>query len=101
MTSILQRGVHLFLQWAMMQGVAMLLQNRYQRQRLYTRIALGKVPYYVQFYSSVQTCIRFCKIALKCALWLKFRLRECMLYGEKQLALADNYGSYVCYSYYR
>jgi hypothetical protein len=27
----------------MMQGVAMLLQNRYQRQRLYTRIALGKV----------------------------------------------------------
>nr|XP_019709601.1 transmembrane protein 120 homolog isoform X4 [Elaeis guineensis] len=26
----------------MMQGVAMLLQNRYQRQRLYTRIALGK-----------------------------------------------------------
>ncbi|XP_010542215.1 PREDICTED: transmembrane protein 120 homolog [Tarenaya hassleriana] len=37
-----QRGVHLFLQWAMMQGVAMLLQNRYQRQRLYTRIALGK-----------------------------------------------------------
>ncbi|RYQ93195.1 hypothetical protein Ahy_B09g099473 isoform H [Arachis hypogaea] len=38
----LQRGVQLFLQWAMMQGVAMLLQNRYQRQRLYTRIALGK-----------------------------------------------------------
>ncbi|CAN0840751.1 Transmembrane protein 120 homolog [Linum grandiflorum] len=38
-----QRGVELFLQWAMMQGVAMLLQNRYQRQRLYTRIALGKV----------------------------------------------------------
>ncbi|KAG8476411.1 hypothetical protein CXB51_033402 [Gossypium anomalum] len=37
-----QRGVELFLQWAMMQGVAMLLQNRYQRQRLYTRIALGK-----------------------------------------------------------
>ncbi|KAF1860831.1 hypothetical protein Lal_00000245 [Lupinus albus] len=36
------RGVELFLQWAMMQGVAMLLQNRYQRQRLYTRIALGK-----------------------------------------------------------
>ncbi|KAL3499132.1 hypothetical protein ACH5RR_041864 [Cinchona calisaya] len=25
-----------------MQGVAMVLQNRYQRQRLYTRIALGK-----------------------------------------------------------
>ncbi|KAJ8464645.1 hypothetical protein OPV22_027197 [Ensete ventricosum] len=37
-----QRGVQLFLMWAMMQGVAMLLQNRYQRQRLYTRIALGK-----------------------------------------------------------
>ncbi|GAB2296386.1 hypothetical protein Dimus_030507 [Dionaea muscipula] len=37
-----QRGVELFFQWAMMQGVAMLLQNRYQRQRLYTRIALGK-----------------------------------------------------------
>lgn len=39
----LQRGVQLFLKWAIMQGVAMLLQNRYQRQRLYTRIALGKV----------------------------------------------------------
>ncbi|KAK4803843.1 hypothetical protein SAY86_003660 [Trapa natans] len=37
-----QRVVQLFLQWAMMQGIAMLLQNRYQRQRLYTRIALGK-----------------------------------------------------------
>ncbi|KAL2923488.1 hypothetical protein RDABS01_014979 [Bienertia sinuspersici] len=37
-----QSGVKLFLQWAVMQGVAMLLQNRYQRQRLYTRIALGK-----------------------------------------------------------
>ncbi|KAH7669088.1 Ion channel TACAN/TMEM120B protein [Dioscorea alata] len=37
-----QRGVQLFLVWAIMQGVAMLLQNRYQRQRLYTRIALGK-----------------------------------------------------------
>ncbi|KAK8710573.1 hypothetical protein V6N13_145891 [Hibiscus sabdariffa] len=37
-----QKGVELFLQWAMMQGVVMLLQNRYQRQRLYTRIALGK-----------------------------------------------------------
>lgn len=45
----LQKGVRLFLQWAMMQGVAMLLQNRYQRQRLYTRIALGKVPYYMHF----------------------------------------------------
>eukprot|EP00252_Welwitschia_mirabilis_P006383 TRINITY_DN1724_c0_g2_i1.p1 TRINITY_DN1724_c0_g2~~TRINITY_DN1724_c0_g2_i1.p1 ORF type:complete len:376 (+),score=50.84 TRINITY_DN1724_c0_g2_i1:613-1740(+) len=37
-----QEGVRLFLSWAIMQGVAMLLQNRYQRQRLYTRIALGK-----------------------------------------------------------
>eukprot|EP00252_Welwitschia_mirabilis_P006381 TRINITY_DN1724_c0_g1_i1.p1 TRINITY_DN1724_c0_g1~~TRINITY_DN1724_c0_g1_i1.p1 ORF type:complete len:372 (+),score=50.49 TRINITY_DN1724_c0_g1_i1:203-1318(+) len=37
-----QEGVRLFLLWAIMQGVAMLLQNRYQRQRLYTRIALGK-----------------------------------------------------------
>lgn len=40
---VLQQGVRLFLGWAVMQGVAMLLQNRYQRQRLYTRIALGKV----------------------------------------------------------
>ncbi|KAK9705478.1 hypothetical protein RND81_07G060200 [Saponaria officinalis] len=37
-----QKGVKLFLIWAAMQGFAMLLQNRYQRQRLYTRIALGK-----------------------------------------------------------
>ncbi|KAG8086791.1 hypothetical protein GUJ93_ZPchr0010g9761 [Zizania palustris] len=37
-----QRGVELFLCWAIMQGFAMMLQNRYQRQRLYTRIALGK-----------------------------------------------------------
>ncbi|KAG9155762.1 hypothetical protein Leryth_004020 [Lithospermum erythrorhizon] len=37
-----QLGVQLFLIWAIVQGVAMLLQNRYQRQRLYTRIALGK-----------------------------------------------------------
>ncbi|KAJ3672539.1 hypothetical protein LUZ60_007260 [Juncus effusus] len=37
-----QKGVQLFLAWAVMQGFAMLLQNRYQRQRLYTRIALGK-----------------------------------------------------------
>uniref|UniRef100_A0A0A9CH48 Uncharacterized protein n=1 Tax=Arundo donax TaxID=35708 RepID=A0A0A9CH48_ARUDO len=40
-----QRGVELFLCWAIMQGFAMMLQNRYQRQRLYTRIALGKVTY--------------------------------------------------------
>ncbi|KAJ9546196.1 hypothetical protein OSB04_025903 [Centaurea solstitialis] len=37
-----QKGIQLFLKWAVMQGVAMLVQNRYQRQRLYTRIALGK-----------------------------------------------------------
>ncbi|XP_047329030.1 transmembrane protein 120 homolog [Impatiens glandulifera] len=37
-----QKGVQHFLQWAIMQGVAMILQNRYQRQRLYTRIAMGK-----------------------------------------------------------
>ncbi|CAL5323187.1 unnamed protein product [Camellia sinensis] len=37
-----QRGVQLFLQWAIMQGVAMLLQNRYQRQRLCTHIALAR-----------------------------------------------------------
>ncbi|RLN07212.1 hypothetical protein C2845_PM11G11920 [Panicum miliaceum] len=36
------RGVQLFLRWAIMQGIAMHLQNRYQRQRLRTRIALGK-----------------------------------------------------------
>ncbi|KAF5184517.1 Transmembrane protein, partial [Thalictrum thalictroides] len=40
--SHMQSAVQLFLLWAVMQGVAMLLQNRYQRQRLYTRIALGK-----------------------------------------------------------
>nr|CAB3448512.1 unnamed protein product [Digitaria exilis] len=38
-----QRGVQLFLRWAIMQGIAMHLQNRYQRQRLRTRIALGKL----------------------------------------------------------
>ncbi|XP_078445921.1 uncharacterized protein LOC144714967 [Wolffia australiana] len=37
-----QKGVLLFLVWAVMQAFAMLLQNIYQRQRLYTRIALGK-----------------------------------------------------------
>jgi hypothetical protein len=36
-------SVSLFLSWAVMQGVVMLLQNRYQRRRMYTRIALGKV----------------------------------------------------------
>lgn len=38
-----QESVSLFLLWAVMQGVVMLLQNRYQRRRMYTRIALGKV----------------------------------------------------------
>ncbi|CAA3001491.1 transmembrane 120 homolog [Olea europaea subsp. europaea] len=37
-----QRGVQLYLICAIFQGVAMILQNRYQRQRLYTRITLGK-----------------------------------------------------------
>ncbi|KAK3155800.1 hypothetical protein QOZ80_2AG0098820 [Eleusine coracana subsp. coracana] len=37
-----QKGVQLFLRWAIMQGIAMHLQNRYQHQRLRTRIALGK-----------------------------------------------------------
>lgn len=60
----LQRGVHLFLQWAMMQGVAMLLQNRYQRQRLYTRIALGKVAYYLHFFPQSKNRIRFWKVTL-------------------------------------
>lgn len=46
----LQIGVQLFLKWAIMQGVAMLLQNRYQRQRLYTRIALGKVNSFSLFH---------------------------------------------------
>uniref|UniRef100_A0A453GFZ4 Uncharacterized protein n=2 Tax=Aegilops tauschii subsp. strangulata TaxID=200361 RepID=A0A453GFZ4_AEGTS len=38
-----QSGVQLFLRWAIMQGIAMHLHNRYQRQRLRTQIALGKV----------------------------------------------------------
>jgi len=40
--SIKQRGVKLFLRWAIMQGIAVHLQNRYQRQRLRSQIALGK-----------------------------------------------------------
>ncbi|GMH43752.1 hypothetical protein BSKO_11686 [Bryopsis sp. KO-2023] len=31
-----------FLQWTAFQGLVMLFQNRYQRRRMYTRIALGK-----------------------------------------------------------
>lgn len=31
-----------FLQWCVGQGVTFVLQNRYQRRRMYTRIALGK-----------------------------------------------------------
>lgn len=31
-----------FLWWAMMQAIVIVLQNRYQRRRMYTRIALGK-----------------------------------------------------------
>ncbi|KAK1297390.1 hypothetical protein QJS10_CPB15g00820 [Acorus calamus] len=37
-----QEGVILFLRWAIFQGLVMILQNIYQRKRLYTRIALGK-----------------------------------------------------------
>ena len=36
------RAITLFLWWAMMQSVVIVLQNRYQRRRMYTRIALGK-----------------------------------------------------------
>jgi hypothetical protein len=57
-----QQGVRLFLAWAVMQGVAMLLQNRYQRQRLYTRIALGKVLHRIlgleqQYLLSISPCM--------------------------------------------
>eukprot|EP00899_Mesostigma_viride_P009006 jgi/Mesvir1/18106/Mv09403-RA.1 len=37
-----QRLVRRFLYWTLMQAVVMLFQNRYQRRRMYTRIALGK-----------------------------------------------------------
>ncbi|XP_058086413.1 uncharacterized protein LOC131233643 isoform X2 [Magnolia sinica] len=53
-----QKGVQLFLAWAMMQGVAMLLQNRYQRQRLYTRIALGKARRMITYSPQHVTCVR-------------------------------------------
>lgn len=36
------RAITLFLWWALMQSVVIVLQNRYQRRRMYTRIALGK-----------------------------------------------------------
>lgn len=36
------RAVRMFLYWAILQGVVMLMQNRYQRRRMYTRVALGK-----------------------------------------------------------
>ena len=36
------RSITLFLWWAAMQAVVIVLQNRYQRRRMYTRIALGK-----------------------------------------------------------
>jgi hypothetical protein len=38
----LARARALFLRWAAAQAVVIVLQNRYQRRRLYTRIALGK-----------------------------------------------------------
>ncbi|KQJ95407.1 hypothetical protein BRADI_3g17040v3 [Brachypodium distachyon] len=53
-----QRGVELFLCWAVMQGFAMMLQNRYQRQRLYTRIALGKVTY--PYKDGQRNCLSLC-----------------------------------------
>jgi len=36
------RAITIFLWWAMMQALVIVLQNRYQRRRMYTRIALGK-----------------------------------------------------------
>ena len=36
------RAITMFLWWAIMQSVVIVLQNRYQRRRMYTRIALGK-----------------------------------------------------------
>lgn len=36
------RAITLFLWWAFMQGIVIVIQNRYQRRRMYTRIALGK-----------------------------------------------------------
>lgn len=55
----LQIGVQLFLKWAIMQGVAMILQNRYQRQRLYTRIALGKVIYFTFWHYWISLLLAF------------------------------------------
>lgn len=36
------RAITMFLWWAMMQALVIVMQNRYQRRRMYTRIALGK-----------------------------------------------------------
>jgi hypothetical protein len=36
------RSVQTFLWWAILQGAVIVMQNRYQRRRMYTRIALGK-----------------------------------------------------------
>lgn len=36
------RALTLFLWWAMMQSFVIVLQNRYQRRRMYTRVALGR-----------------------------------------------------------
>ncbi|PSC69322.1 transmembrane 120-like protein isoform B [Micractinium conductrix] len=36
------RSVHTFLWWAVLQGAVIVMQNRYQRRRMYTRVALGK-----------------------------------------------------------
>ena len=67
-----QRVVSLFLAWAVMQGVAMLLQNHYQRQRLYTRIALGKVGFTVGTYvGSERRRLRLTLLWLRCVLFAR------------------------------
>jgi hypothetical protein len=35
-------AIEMFMTWAMLQAVVIICQNRYQRRRMYTRIALGK-----------------------------------------------------------
>ncbi|KAK9906837.1 hypothetical protein WJX75_008890 [Coccomyxa subellipsoidea] len=41
-SSAVQAFVRKFLWWSTFQGLVMMVQNRYQRRRMYTRIALGK-----------------------------------------------------------
>ena len=71
----LQIGVQLFLKWAIMQGVAMILQNIYQRQRLYTRIALGKV---------VLACLGYL-----ISFTTSFFMRSVYIFSEKLTPLLD------------